>query len=188
MYDTIILCIYDYLLSFIIYEVAFLSNLLILGAGQYGGIVYDIAKSTEQFEKIDFLDDLSDKAIGKISDAAKFSELYKYAVVAMGNPDNRLRLLNELTSLGFEIPVLCSPRAYIAPSSHVAYGSIIEPMAVIQSNAKIEKGCLICAGAVVNHDALVKEGCQIDCNAVVPSSQVVPECTKLPCGCVFFNN
>ncbi|MBR1677729.1 MAG: acetyltransferase, partial [Clostridia bacterium] len=32
-------------------------NLLILGAGQYGTVVKEIAKSMECFEKIDFLDD-----------------------------------------------------------------------------------------------------------------------------------
>lgn len=165
-----------------------MNNLLILGAGQYGGIAYDIAKDTQKFDKIDFLDDLSNKAIGKTNEAEKFIETYKYAIVAIGTPFKRLEFLNTLERIGFEIPVLCSPKAYIAPSSFVSPGSIIEPMAVVNSNVKVGKGCLICAGAVINHDAIVEDGCQLDCNAVVPSSETVPQNTKLPCGCVFASN
>ena len=40
-------------------------NLLIIGAGDYGQIAYEIAEAMERFEKIDFLDDNSELAIGK---------------------------------------------------------------------------------------------------------------------------
>lgn len=176
------------IIFFVASEVICLDNLLILGAGQYSNIVYDIAKATEKFGNIDFLDDNAPKAIGKTTDAATFLDSYKYATVAMGNSTNRLTYLKELEKAGFHLPIICSPMAYISPSASIDKGSIIEPMAVIHSNAKIGKGCLICAGAVINHDAIIEDGCQIDCNAVVPSSKTVPEKTKLPCGCVFSSN
>lgn len=176
------------IIFFVTSEVICLDNLLILGAGQYGNIVFEIAKSTEKFENIDFLDDNVPKAIGKTTEAPTFLDSYKYATVAMGNPINRLKYLNELEKAGFHIPAICSPMAYISPSAFIDKGTIIEPMAVVHSNAKIGKGCLICAGAVVNHDAVVEDGCQIDCNAVVPSSQTVSINTKLPCGCVLLSN
>ncbi len=165
-----------------------MSNLLILGAGQYGSLVYDIAKETQKFDKIDFLDDISVKAIGKTNEMAKFIGTYKFAIVAIGNSGKRIEFLKALETAGFEIPVLCSPKAYIAPSAQVSSGTIIEPMAVVHSNSKVGKGCLVCAGAVINHDAVVEDGCQIDCNAVVPSSQTVPKSTMLPCGYVFPSN
>lgn len=165
-----------------------MKNLLILGAGQYSAIVYELAKASEEFAKIDFLDDKAPHAIGKTSDAYSLIETYPYAIVAMGNSIHRLKYLNELEKCGFHIPVLCSPRAYVSSTATVGDGTIIEPMAVIHSNAKIGKGCLISAGAVINHDAIIEDGCQIDCNATVPSSQTVPSNTKLPCGCVFSSN
>lgn len=165
-----------------------MGNLLILGAGQYGNIVFEIAQSTERFENIDFLDDNVSKAIGKITDAPTFLNSYKYATVAMGNPINRLKYLNLLEKLGFHIPIICSPMAYISPSASIDKGTIIEPMAVVHSNTKIGKGCLICAGAVINHNAIVEDGCQIDCNAVVQSSQTVSANTKLTCVCDSLSN
>lgn len=162
-----------------------MNNLLILGAGQYSAIAYEIAKASGTFEKIDFLDDFAPKAIGKISEAPKLLKDYPYAIVAMGNITNRMKYLQYLEELGFKIPVLQSPMAYVSESAYVGSGTIIEPLAVIHSNTKIGKGCLVCAGAVINHDTVIEDGCQIDCNSVVPSSQTVPEKTKLCCGCVF---
>ena len=43
-------------------------NLLIIGAGQYGNVVKEIAKETGNFGKIDFIDDASEKVIGTISE------------------------------------------------------------------------------------------------------------------------
>ena len=40
-------------------------NLLILGAGQYGQVAKEIAEETGYFDKIAFLDDNSEQAIGK---------------------------------------------------------------------------------------------------------------------------
>lgn len=48
-------------------------NLLIIGAGQYGALAKEIAEVMKCFEKIDFLDDNSELAIGKISEMEKIA-------------------------------------------------------------------------------------------------------------------
>ena len=45
-----------------------MKKLLILGAGQYGKVAYEIASAMEQFERIEYLDDNSETAVGKLSD------------------------------------------------------------------------------------------------------------------------
>lgn len=162
-----------------------MNNLLILGAGQYGNVVFEIAQASKSFDNIDFLDDFSNKAIGKINDAPKFLETHKNAIVAIGNSDTRLNFLEQLKNYGFQIPILCSPLAYVSPSATIDCGTIVEPLAVINSNSKIAKGCIICAGAVVNHDTVLESGCQIDCNAVVPAAHTVPQGVKVTSGTVF---
>lgn len=159
-----------------------MSNLLILGAGQYGSVTRDIAKSTGLFDKIDFLDDNNIAAIGKISDYTKFSGEYSHAVVAMGNPELRLRFLENLKNADFNISPLISPLAFVSGSAEIGDGTIIEPMAVVNANAVVETGCIISAGAVVNHNAVVEKGCHIDCNATVCARAVVKEETKIPYG------
>ena len=84
-------------------------NLLILGAGQYGEVVMEIAKTLQCFERIDFLDDRNPIAVGKLSDYARFSKDYSDAIVAVGNPTLRLSLLQKLFEVGFSVVTLVSP-------------------------------------------------------------------------------
>ena len=55
-------------------------NLLILGAGQYGLVAREIALSMRCFEKIDFLDDKSELAIGRLEDYEKYTAGYSCAI------------------------------------------------------------------------------------------------------------
>lgn len=63
---------------------ALISKLIILGAGQYGQVAKEVALSSG-FERISFLDDNSDIAIGKLEDYKKYITEYKSAFVAIGN-------------------------------------------------------------------------------------------------------
>ena len=97
-------------------------NLLILGAGQYGQVAKEIAVAMGCFEKIDFLDDKNDNAIGKLKDYEKHSVSYSYAVVAIGNPKLRLNWIMKLEEACYTIAVLVHPRSYISPSAQIMKG------------------------------------------------------------------
>lgn len=159
-------------------------KLLILGAGQYGRVVYEIAQAMACFTRIDFLDDNSTDAIGKTADHPRFAADYTDAVVAIGNPDLRLPLLDALEQ-HYHLPALIHPQATVMPSAAVHEGCVIEPQAVIHSHAVVGRGCLIGAGAVVNHNAVLGDGCHIDCLAAVAARSRVPDKTKLAIGTVF---
>ena len=162
-----------------------MNNLLILGAGQFGLMVKEIAESMGCFEKIDFLDDKNEIAIGKLSDYEQFAAEYRYAIVAIGNHEVRYSYINKLTEACFIVAVIASPEAYIAPSAKVMKGSIIEPKAVVQANTVVSIGSIISSGAVIRHNSVVGEACHIDCNAVVMSGSTVPAKTKVEACKVF---
>ncbi len=152
-------------------------NLLILGAGQYGTVVKEIAKSMCCYEKIDFLDDMfelekseisqHEQLIGRLSDYQNFVAKYSYAIVAIGNPEIRKKWTEKLVGAGYEIPVIISPRAFVGNTAQLRYGVIVEPMAVVHENVTIGIGTIVSAGAVVNHNSFVADYCHIDNNAVV---------------------
>ena len=155
------------------------NNLLILGAGQFGLMVKEIAESMGRFEKIAFLDDSNHMAIGKLMEYEKFLCEYSNAIVAIGNPYVRLSYTQKLEDVGFDIANIVSPAAYISPSACLMKGIVVEPMAVIQANSTISLGCIVSSGAVVRHNAFLSEGCHLDCNAVAMSGCVVPARTKV---------
>ncbi len=147
-------------------------NLLILGAGQYGAVVKELAIATRQFEMIDFLDDNKECAVGKFNEYKKFIGCYSHAIVAIGNPDIRLNLLESLNG-HFKIATLIHPTAYVSPSAVIGSGCVIEPMAVVHTNARLGMGVLISSGAIVNHGCMVGDGCHIDAGAVVTKETIV---------------
>ncbi len=160
-------------------------NLLIIGAGQYGCVAKETAEAMNCYNKIDFIDNNSSLAIGKTGELEAFLTNYQNAFVAIGNSKIRLKILSQLSELGYQVATLIHPRAYVASSAKIGKGSIIEPNSVVQSNTSIGMGCLISAGAVINHNAIVEEGCHIDCNATVPARSVVKVGTKVECGQVY---
>lgn len=159
-------------------------NLLILGAGQYGQIVYETAEAMRCFGRIDFLDDQNPAAVGVLEDYKKYRSSYECAFVSMGNPQLRLQWLDRLEVAGYELVTLVHPMGFVSKTASLGKGCIVEPMAVVQAGAQVENGGLLCAGCIVNHNSIVQRGCQIDCNAVVPARAVVPEMTKVHSGSV----
>lgn len=167
-------------------------NLLILGAGQYGTVVKEIAEEMQCFEKIAFLDDTygnekadetyHEAAIGRLSDYEEQTPNYSYAIVAMGNPQLRREWTEKLVEVGFKIPVIVSPRAFVSPSAQLRYGAVIEPLAGVQANAVVGIGSFVSMGAVVNHNAFVGDYCHIDCNATVESGAFVSVGELVACG------
>lgn len=162
-----------------------MKNLLIIGAGQYGTMLKESARALNEYDKIDFLDDENEEAIGSLSECEKFVDTYQYALVAIGNGAIRLEVTDKLKAAGYTIASFISRRAYISPSASVEEGCVIEPMAVISTGSKVCRCTIVSSGAVVNHNSTVLEGCHIDCNATVRSNSTVPEKTKIECGKVF---
>ena len=89
-----------------------MSNLLILGAGQYGMVANEIARTMKSYDSIDFLDDNNPDAIGKLNEFERFRKAYDSAVVAIGNAELRLSFLDKLKGAGFNLPVLIHEKAY----------------------------------------------------------------------------
>lgn len=160
-------------------------NLLILGAGGHGRVVKETAEALDYFNDIDFLDDNSELAIGKLEDYKKYTNKYSYGFVALGNNEHRMSLILKLVKAGFQVPTLLHPTAFISPSGTVEFGSIVCPNAVINSNSIISKDCIISIGALVDHDSSIGEGSHINSGAIVKASCNVDPFKKLDVGMIY---
>lgn len=166
-------------------------DLLILGAGGHGRVVKEVAEATGKYNRIDFVDDHSDIAVGKISDLEWLHENYASAFVGIGNNQLRNELIIKLESIGYAVPVLIHPTAYVSKSCHIEKGTIIELMTVVNANAKVGMGCIISVGAVLDHDivvgdcvhinagAIVKDGDKVESGIKVDASEVWPVCHEM---------
>ena len=167
-------------------------NLLIVGAGTYGVVASEIAADMGCFEKIDFVDDERKTTpngidvVGTTQDIDELALQYSNIIVAIGNPEVRLSLLNRIKEeTPYRIVSLVSPKAYVSPSAQIMSGCIIEPMAVVHTGCVICSGCIISAGAIVNHATMCCDGVHVDCNATVEGYCLVPAGTKICSGDVY---
>lgn len=163
-------------------------NLLILGAGLCGMSARGIAWHIGCFEKIDFLDDNINIAIGILNDYIRFSTPYSYAIAAMGSPKQRLEWTERLEESCFKITTLIHPKACVSPYAKVSVGSIVEPMAVIQSDVMIEKCCIISSGAIIKSKTICANGSWVDCNATVADNTLVPAGVHIQSNTFYKNN
>ncbi len=173
-------------------DIAMNNNLLIIGAGIYGNIAFEIASDMGCFEKIDFIDDGRKvsyngiEVIGTTKDLDKLSVQYNNIVVAIGNTEVRLSLLERIKyETPYRMVSLVSPKAYVSPFAQIMSCCIIEPMAVVHTGCVICQGCIISAGAVVNHASVCCEGVHVDCNATVDGYCLVSAGTKIFSGEVY---
>ena len=167
-------------------------NLLIIGAGVYGLVAKEVAESMGCFEKIDFLDDGATETpngipvLGKLVDLKNLSASYQNVIVAIGNPEVRMKMIHNVDKMTqYHLTTLVSPRAYVASSAQLGKGCVVEPMAVIHTGCIIGTGCLISAGAVINHLSICCDGVHVDCNATVAGNTIVPANTKVASGSLF---
>ncbi len=161
------------------------NNLLILGAGGHGKVVKETAEAMNCFDKIDFLDDHSSNAIGRCDDYTKYKDDYKYAFIAFGNNELRMKCLNELSDFGYEVPKLIHPTAYVSPSAVINEGTIILPKSVINTNVVIDKGCIVSVGALIDHDSQLGTGVHINTGAIVKAGCKVHSLKKIYAGVVY---
>lgn len=150
-----------------------MKNLLIVGAGE----LEELAVSCG-YDKIGFLDDNAESALGRIDEYKKFTGDFSEFIVAVGNPEVRKKVVSLLEG-EFKLATLIHSSAYVSNTATIGAGCIVEACSVVNTGSVLGKCSFVNAGAVVNHNSTVGEYSQIDCNAVVAARANVPEGTKV---------
>jgi sugar O-acyltransferase (sialic acid O-acetyltransferase NeuD family) len=152
------------------------SNLLILGAGGHGRVVAEAAELQGLWKNIVFLDDREDtetvlnhRIIGKLEEFERFAHQYQYAIVAIGDNEKRLELIEKLIKSGYEIPVIIHPKSWVSNYSLIGEGSVILAGAVVNTNTTLGKGCIININSCIDHDCTVEDGVHVCSGTVVRS-------------------
>jgi UDP-perosamine 4-acetyltransferase len=83
------------------------------------------------------------------------------AVIGVGG--NRLRgiLAERLISLGFNLPIVVHPTAWISPSSVLSLGVVVLQQAALSADTTYGRVALINSGAIVEHNSEIGEAAHI---------------------------
>ncbi len=159
-----------------------MKSLLIIGAGGHGQVVKEIAEACG-YETIDFLDDNSPNAVGKVNEISYKAPNYDGVIVGVGNNAIRCRISEQLEKVeGINNVTLIHPTAYVSRSAIIGKGTVVEPNATINANSKIGEGCIISVGAIVDHDCNIGYFSHINAGTICMAGSNVKAFTKVNAG------
>ena len=155
-----------------------MKEILLIGDGGHSKSVIDVLEQEGQFNIAGIIgtdksinsDVLGYKVIGVDSDIDRFSKIYKYAIVAVGqvkSPAIRIKIFSLLMKSGFVLPKIISPRSYVSKHAVIGSGSIIMHDAVVNANAVVGDNCIINSKALIEHDCRIFDHCHISTGAII---------------------
>ena len=161
-----------------------MKDILLLGGGGHCKSVIDVIEQEKKFRIVGIIDNkeligqkvLGYEIIGCDDDLPELFEKYKYAFITIGHIKSnsvRVKLFDLLKTIGFKIPSIVSPFAYISNHSSIDEGTIVMHHALVNSDVKIGKNCIINTKALIEHDVIVEDNCHISTAAAVNGGVVI---------------
>ncbi len=161
-------------------------KIVLIGGGGHCHSVIDVIEEENKYEIIGIVDKkeligkkiLGYEVIACDDDLETVFETCKNAIITVGQIESniiRVRIYHKLKEIGFELPVIISPFAYISKHAKLEEGTVIMHHALINANAKIGKNCIINTKALVEHDCIVEDNCHISTASVLNGGTVVKE-------------
>ena len=162
------------------------TEILLIGGGGHCRSVIDVIELEEKYTIAGIIDKkeligqdvLGYKVIGCDDDLERLFKEYKYAIITVGQIKSnslRVKLFDKVKEIGYKLPVIKSPLAYISKHSSVEEGTIIMHQALVNANVKIGKNCIINTKALVEHDAIIEDNCHISTATVINGGVIVKE-------------
>jgi len=161
-----------------------MNEIILIGGGGHCKSVIDVIEQEDRFKIIGIVDKpellgtdlLGYPIIGDDSDLSHLAKKCKYALVTLGqikSPLNRIKLFNLALKVGFVLPSIFSPNAYISRHSVIGDGVVIMHNAIINSSTKIGDNCIINSKALIEHDCQISKHCHISTNATINGGVIV---------------
>ena len=155
-----------------------MNEIILIGAGGHACACIDVIENMQQYEIAGLVDKsiksnvelLGYPILGRDDDLARLRKTFSYALITIGqikNAARRLSLYKLLVSLGYTLPNIISPFAYVSRHAQVGNGTIIMPGAIVNANAHIGLNCIINSAALIEHDAVIGDHCHIATGAVI---------------------
>ena len=161
-------------------------KIVLIGGGGHCHSVIDVIEQTNKYEIIGIIDTkenigkkvLDYKVIACDDDLETIFQTCKNAIITVGQIESnktRVKIYNKLKQIGFNLPVIISPIAYVSKHSVIDEGTVIMHHVLINANVKIGKNCIINTKVLIEHDCIVEDNCHISTASVINGGVIVKE-------------
>lgn len=159
-------------------------EILLIGGGGHCKSVIDVIEQEGKYSIAGIVDQkenigqkvLGYEIVGGDDDLEDLFQRYPYAVISIGqikSPDVRIKLFNHLKAIGFILPPVISPRAYISKHASIGEGTVILHDVLVNANATVGRNCIINTKVLIEHDVTVEDHCHISTGAILNGGTVV---------------
>ena len=176
-----------------------MKDIVLIGGGGHCKAVIDVVEQEGRFNIIGIIDKpallgkniLGYQIIGNDSELNNLVKKCKNALITIGqirSPLSRIKLFDTVIKLGFTLPTIVSPRAYISHQASIGIGSVIMHDVVVSASAIIGDNCIINTKSIVEHGSKIGNHCHISTNAVINGDVVVGNGSFIGSGAVTNNS
>jgi sugar O-acyltransferase (sialic acid O-acetyltransferase NeuD family) len=155
-----------------------LPPLLLVGAGGHARACIDVIEAAEVFKIAGLVGKAEEigavhagyPVIATDAELPKLVSSCHYALIVVGqllSPDARIRLYRQLRMLGYELPSIISPLAYVSRHATLGPGTIVMHGSVVNAGATVGANCIVNTSAVIEHDVMVGDHCHISTGVIL---------------------
>lgn len=159
-------------------------SLILIGAGGHAHACIDVIEQHGVYQiagLIGMPDELHDhhhgySVIGIDSDLLELAKTIPHALITLGQiktPAHRTRLYKHLVALGFHLPTILAPSAYVSRNATIGAGTIVMHGAIVNAGASVGENCIINTRSLLEHDATVADHCHISTGAIINGNTTI---------------
>lgn len=147
-------------------------QVVILGCGGHGRVVYDILLAAGEHDVIGFLDNNADlhgrrvdglPVLGGIDDTSALVRKYGFngVLIAIGDNGARRGLARRIVASGLELINAVHPFATLAHNVTLGRNVVVAAGAVVCANCQIGDSVILNTGCIIDHQTMIGEGTHI---------------------------
>ena len=161
---------------------SFMKKIILVGGGGHCKSCIDVIENENKYKIIGIIDKKKNFLLNYkvINQNYLNKKLVKnnYSFVTVGHIKNykvRVKLFNKLKDLGFKIPSIISPHAYVSKHAIIGQGTIVMHGVTINAGALIGKNCIINTNSLIEHDVVIGDHSHISTEATINGGVTIGE-------------
>lgn len=159
-----------------------MKKIILIGGGGHCKSCIDVIESEKKYTIKGIFEKKREKKF--LLNYKVFSESYlnkketrnNYAFVTVGQIKNykiRVELFCKIKNLGFRIPSIVSPLAYVSKHAVIGQGTIVMHGAVVNAGAVIGDNCIINTNSLIEHDVIIGNHTHISTEATINGGVII---------------
>ncbi|MAG67899.1 MAG: acetyltransferase [Pseudomonadales bacterium] len=163
-------------------------TILLVGGGGHCRSVIDVIEQDGRYKIAGIVDRrelvgqqvLGYTVVGCDDDLESLALSCENAIVTVGHLRSnsvRLSLYELLKKIGYSLPIVISPLAYVSKHAHIGEGTVVMHHALVNASARVGVNCIVNSKALIEHDVMVGDHCHISTASVLNGGAVVADNT-----------